>query len=166
MAGELLGEAVERRHQLLEALPRVLDQVHLVDRHDHVGDTEQGADEGVALGLLEHPAAGVDQHHRDVGRRGPGDHVARVLPVAGAVGDDEPPPRGGEVAVGDVDRDALLALGSQAVGQQREIEGSVASAALARLCHLLELVLEHLLGVIEEPARSTCSCRRRPSRPS
>ena len=44
----------------------------------------------------------------------------------GRVGDDEAPPRRREVAVGDVDRDALLALGAQAVGQQREVDGALA----------------------------------------
>jgi hypothetical protein len=53
--------------------------------------------------------------------------------VAGGVGDDERPPRRGEVAVGDVDRDALLALGAQAVGQQREVDLAVRRAALGRL---------------------------------
>ena len=55
--------------------------------------------------------AGVDQEDRDVGRGRAGRHVARVLLVAGRVGEDELAPRGREVAVGDVDRDALLALG-------------------------------------------------------
>ena len=36
---------------------------------------------------------------------------------------------GREVAVGDVDRDALLALGAQAVGQQRQVEDVVAACA-------------------------------------
>ena len=54
--------------------------------------------------------------------------------------------RGGrEVAVGDVDRDPLLALGAQAVGQQRQVERALAAAALARLRDVLELVLEDLL---------------------
>jgi hypothetical protein len=47
--------------------------------------------------------------------------------VARTVGDDEPPPRRREVAVGDVDGDALLALGAQAVGQQREVDLAVAA---------------------------------------
>ncbi len=51
----------------------------------------------------------------------PGHHVARVLDVAGRVGDDELPQWGGEVAVGDVDGDALLALGPQAVGEQGQV---------------------------------------------
>src|ERR1700682_141038 len=67
------------------------------------------------------------------------------------VGDDEPPPRGGEVAVGDVDRDPLLALGPQAVGEQREVERSLPTAALAGLCDVLELVLEDLLRVVQQP---------------
>src|SRR5437773_1034108 len=50
---------------------------------------------------------------RQVGRGGPGDHVAGVLDVAGGVGDDELPPRRREVPVGDVDGDALLPLGPQ-----------------------------------------------------
>ena len=61
------------------------------------------------------------------------------------------PPRRREVAVGDVDRDALLALGAQAVGEQREVERALAAAALARLRDVLELVLEHLLGVVQQP---------------
>jgi len=41
------------------------------------------------------------------------------LLVAGRVGDDVLAAAGREVAVGDVDGDALLALGLQAVGEQR-----------------------------------------------
>ena len=40
----------------------------------------------------------------------------------GRVGDDELAPAGREVAVGDVDRDALLALGLEAVRQQRQVD--------------------------------------------
>ena len=75
----------------------------------------------MARGLLDHALAGVDEDQREVGGRRARDHVARVLHVPGRVGDDELPPRGGEVAVGDVDRDALLALGAQAVGEQRQV---------------------------------------------
>ena len=80
----------------------------------------------------------------------PGDHVARVLHVARGVGDDELALRRREVAVRDVDRDALLALGSQPVGEQREVrvvEAPVAARALDRL----ELVLEDLLRLEQEP---------------
>jgi hypothetical protein len=56
-----------------------------------------------------------------------------------------------EVAVGDVDRDALLALGAQAVGEQRQV-GVAVAAALGRLLDVLELVLEDRLGVVEQSA--------------
>ena len=130
----------------------VLDEVHLVDRHDDVRDAEQRADERVALGLLGHAAARVHEHDCEVRCRGARDHVARVLLVARAVGDDEATLGRREVAVGDVDRDALLALGPQAVRQQRQVERAHAAAPLARLRHVLELVLEDLLGVEQQTA--------------
>jgi hypothetical protein len=64
--------------------------------------------------------------------------------VARRVGQDEAALRGGEVAVRDVDRDALLALGAQAVGQAREVELAVAPA------QVVELVGEDRLGVVEQ----------------
>jgi hypothetical protein len=73
--------------------------------------------------------------------------------VAGGVGDDERPARGGEVAVGDVDGDALLALGAQAVGEQGEVDLPVgAVAARAGLRDGVELVLEDRLRVVQQAA--------------
>jgi hypothetical protein len=51
--------------------------------------------------------------------------------VARRVGDDELALVGGEEAVGDVDGDALLALGLQAVDQQREVDVLALRADLA-----------------------------------
>jgi hypothetical protein len=56
-----------------------------------------------------------------------------------------------EVAVGDVDRDALLALGAQTVGQQGEVDVAVAAPPRG-LLDVLELVLEDRLRVVEETA--------------
>src|SRR4029077_14423723 len=78
--------------------------------------------------------------------------VARVLLMTGAVRDDEAPRGGREVTVGHVDRDALLALGAQPVGQQGKIQRTRAASALACLGNVLELVVEHLLGVVQEAA--------------
>jgi hypothetical protein len=108
-------------------------------------------DVGVAARLLDHALARVEQDDRDVGGRGAGDHVARVLDVPGRVGELEAAPRRDERAVGDVDRDPLLALGAEAVGEEREVDVAVA-AALARLLDVLELVGEDLLRVVEQPA--------------
>src|SRR5436853_566257 len=74
------------------------------------------------------PRLGVDavprvyQDVRELRRARAGGHVPRVLLVSGRVGDDELALVGREVAVGDVDRDPLLALGLQAVGQQRQVD--------------------------------------------
>ena len=59
--------------------------------------------------------------------------------------------RRGEVAVRDVDRDALLALGAQAVGEQREVGAFVAARGAGRLDRA-QLVLEDRLAVEEQPA--------------
>jgi hypothetical protein len=64
--------------------------------------------------------------------------------VARAVGDDEPALGGREVAVGDVDRDALLALGAQAVREPREVERAVAPVKV------VELVGEDRLRVVQQ----------------
>ena len=150
---------------LFEARLRVIDEIHLVDRHHELGDAEQRADERVALGLLEHAPARVEQHDREVRRRGARDHVARVLPMTGAVGDDEPPPRRREVAVGDVDRDSLLALGAQAVGQQREVQRALAAAPLRWPARRGRAGPRRSTWCRTAAARSACSCRRRPSPP-
>ena len=98
-----------------------------------------------------HAVAGVDEHDREVGAGHTGDHVSRVLDVPRAVGDHEVAMRRREVAVRDVDRDALLALGAQTVGEQREVDVVVA-AALAHRRDVLELVLEDRLRVVQEAA--------------
>ena len=99
-----------------------LHQVHLVGADHQLVDAEQGGDADVAPGLLAQARGGVDQDQGQVGGGGAGRHVAGVLDVPGAVGDDELAVRGGGVAVGHVDGDALFALGPQAVGDERQVD--------------------------------------------
>ncbi len=127
----------------------VSDQVHLVHAEEKVGNPEQRGQKGVAPGLLDDALPRVDQHQRQVGVRVPGDHVAGVLDVTGGVGDDELAGRGGEVPVGDIDRDALFALGSQPIGQQCQV-GVLVPPLAADPFNRFELVLEDGLGVVEE----------------
>ena len=87
----------------------------------------------MAAGLGEDAFAGVDEDDGDVGGGGAGGHVARVLLVAGGVGDDEFASRGGEVAVGDVDGDSLLAFGAEAVGELGEVDGRAALRVTERM---------------------------------
>ena len=144
-------ELGELAHDLVEPLLRVVDQVHLVDREDDVRQLERRRDVRVPARLLHDALARVDQDHRKVGGRRAGDHVACVLDVAGRVRELEPPPRRHERAVRDVDRDPLLALGAEAVGEQREVDVVVA-APPRRVLDVLELVDEDLLRIEQEPA--------------
>ena len=85
-------------------------------------DAEQRDDEGVPARLRQQPLARIDQQDGEVGIRGARGHVAGILLVAGRVGDDEGAARRREIAVRDVDGDALLALGLEPVDEQREID--------------------------------------------
>ena len=127
------------------------DQVHLVDREHEVRDAEQARDLRVTPRLVEHAVARVDEQDGDIGRRRAGRHVAGVLFVAGRVGENELPPRGREVAVGDVDRDALLTLGLQSVGEQREVDRT-GRPVLRRRLDRVHLVLVHAARVVQQPA--------------
>src|SRR3546814_2005562 len=79
-------------------------------------------EEAVAARLGQHALARIDQDHRKIGGRRAGHHVARVLFVPRRVGDDELALLGREEAIGDVDRDPLLALGGKAVDEQRKVD--------------------------------------------
>ena len=128
-----------------------IDEVHLVDRQHDVLHAEQRGQEGVPAGLLQQPVTGVDENDHQLGGGGAGDHVAGVLQVPRGVGDDEFALGCGEVAVGHVDGDALLALGAQAVGHQGEV-GVFVAAFPRRAFDGGQLVLHDGLGVIQQPA--------------
>ena len=91
----------------------------------------------------------VDEDDGGVAAGRGGHHVPRVLLVAGRVGDDELALARREVAVGDVDRDALLALGLEAVGEEREVD-RLAAAGLG--LERVELVGEDGAAVEQKPA--------------
>ena len=95
-----------------------IEQVHLVDGQDEARDAEHVRDARVAPCLLLDAVARVDQQDGDVRRRGAGRHVARVLLVTGRVGEDEFATCRREIAIGDVDCDALLPLRLQPVGEE------------------------------------------------
>ncbi len=150
---ELRGEGGVVTQDAVEHFVGEIHQVHFVDGEDDVFYADQRHEIRVAAGLREYAAARVYQDDCEVRGGRAGDHVARVLFVAGRVGHDELALVRGEEAVGDVDRDALFALGGQAIDQQREID------VLALRAHLLrvgfeggELVLEDHLAVVEQAA--------------
>jgi hypothetical protein len=76
------------------------------------------------------------------------------LDVARRVGNDEFPARRGKVAVGHIDRNALLTLGAKAVGEEGQIHNGIASAARAFL-NGYKLVLENALGIIKQASNES-----------
>ena len=108
----------------------IVDRVELVDGEHDVRHPQQVCQQGMPAGLRQQrddvgrnvDLRDVDQHHGGVTAGRCSDHVAGVLLVAGRVCDDELARAGREIAVGHVDRDALLAFGLEAVGQQRQVD--------------------------------------------
>ncbi len=150
---DALGERAVVGDDLVEDLLRVVHEVELVDRQDDAADPEQADQEAVPPGLGEHSLAGVDEDHRGVGGGRARDHVARVLLVAGGVRDDELARLGGEEPVGDVDGDALLALGTEPVHEQREVQVVALRADLLGVdLERGEVVLEDHVRLVEQPS--------------
>ena len=136
----------------IEGLLGVADKVDLVHGEDDVTNAEQRADEGMSPGLHQDALAGIDQDDGELRIGCAGRHVAGILLVPGRVGDHERAVGRGEEAIGDVDRDALLALGLQAVDQQREIDVVAGGAvALGILGERRQLILEDELGIVQQP---------------
>ena len=120
---------------------------------------EQRRDVRVPPRLRENALRGVDQNDREIRGRSAGGHVARVLLVARRVRDDEFAARRFEIAVGDVDGDALLALGAQAVGEQRKIDRA-RGAIDAALLYRGESDLRRRIWNRAAAGRSASICRR------
>ena len=129
---EAPGHGAEILLDLAVARLRPVDGIHLVDGEHHLLDADQIADRGMAAGLALGAVAGIDQQDGDVGVAGAGRHVAGVLLVARGIDDDEAAVRRLEIAPGDVDGDALLALGLEPVEQQAEIDLLAVDGAIMR----------------------------------
>ena len=130
-----------------------IDQVHLVHGQHDVANAHQRGDEAVAAGLRQQALGGIDQDDRQIGGGGAGGHVARILLVAGRIGDDEAAARRGEEAPGDIDGDALLALGLQAIQQQRVIDLAAGGAMLAAVIgQRAQRVVHDGLAVVQKAA--------------
>ena len=149
---EIGGEGLELRHDRPVALLRPADEVHLVDRQHDLADAEHGNEERVAPRLPRQALAGVDEEHGEIRGRGAGRHVARILLVAGRVGDDEGARARREEAVGDIDGDALLALRRKPVDEEREVERRRSCRAGARPLEGRDLVVEELFRVVQQAA--------------
>ena len=115
------GEVLVGLDDVVEALFAVVHEVHFVDAHHDMPKSQKGGDEAVAVGLFEKSMARIDQDDGKVCRGGTCHHVAGVLDVSRRVRDDEFALGRGEVAVGHIDGDALLALGLESVREEAQV---------------------------------------------
>ncbi len=151
-------------------LRAVADEIHLVYRCHDVRDLQQACDVGVPARLRQqapglYKCIRIDEHDGHIGRRRACRHVARVLLVPGRVRDDEFALRCREVTIGNIDGDALLALGSQTIRQQRKVDGPIARAIHAAGADAGKLILVDALGVVEQtPNQRALAVVDRPGR--
>src|SRR6185437_14347690 len=115
---EVFDGGLEIPDDLLEYGLIPVDEVPVVDGHDEVAYAKQAHDAGVAVGLNHQPLLGVDDEHGQIRSGRARGHVAGVLLVSWGVGNNKPTVGGGEEAVGNIDGDALFALGLKAIEQE------------------------------------------------
>ena len=153
---DAIGEFLIARYHTFVFRLIVVDQIHFIDCNDDVFHAEQGEQGGVAFGLCQQcdvvlnreiEFAYVHEDNRGMRGRCAGDHVARVLLVSRCVGDDVFAARCGEVAIRDVNGDALLALGLQPIGKQGEVNAIVIAAVVFRFGYGVQLIDEYVFRV-------------------
>ena len=96
-------------------LLRIVHQVHLIDQHCDLPDTQQLEQVTVTPGVFLHAFLGVDQQQCGLRLRCPGHHVLDELPVSRRIDDHVAPLRRAEPDLRSVDADVLVALGLQCV---------------------------------------------------
>ena len=134
--------------QLQKEIFAILGQVHLVHSGKHVFDSQNGSNKCVAPRLRKKSFGSVNQNDSQVGCRSACRHVSGVLFVAGRVRNDEFAPRGRKIAVSHVNGDALLAFGTQAIRDQRKIDGACGTVDAAPL-HRGQLIFVDGLGIVQ-----------------
>ena len=104
--------------------------------------------------LRSHSACRINEQDGDVAIGRCHRHVSRVLLVTRCICNEHSAAIGQiHMAIGDVDGDALLALGLQSVGEQRVVDvaqghGRTTAAGATRV---LELVARHAVGLSQQP---------------
>src|SRR5262249_35592079 len=83
---EIGAEAEIVRHDPIEALFTIIDEVDLVHREYHMANAQERAEQRMTPGLHHDALAGVDQEDGELCGRGAGRHVAGILLVTGRVG--------------------------------------------------------------------------------
>ncbi len=101
------------RELLLDRLEYILlkaNHIHFVNRDHDVSNSKKPRNAGMAGGLRQHAFAGVHKNESQVRIGRAGCHIARVLFVAGSIGNDELAFFSCEITVRNINGDALFPL--------------------------------------------------------
>ena len=104
----------------------------------------------MAAGLDQDALGGVDEDDGQVGKGSADSHVASIFFMARCVGDDEAAVIRAEIAIGDVDGDALFPFGHEAIQEERIVDGAAAAADFAFQFQGFLLVGIKQFGIIEQ----------------
>ena len=131
----------------------ITDQVHFVHRQHDVLYADQMREIGMAARLYDDPFARIDQQDREICGGCACHHVAGILFVARAVGDNEFALFSSEKTVGNVDSDTLFAFSGKAVDEQGKVyllplRAHTFAVGLERF----QLIFEDHLGIIKQPS--------------
>ncbi len=112
-----------------------------------MADAHERANVGMTAGLKKYAFSRVGQDDGQLRMRSAGGHVSRVLIVARGIGEDVLAFGRAEVAIRDINGDALLPFRAQTVGEKGELE-----CVGGPLAHALELIVVDRVDVVEEAA--------------
>ncbi len=115
-------------------------------------DAHQGTNPGVTPGLGQDALGGINQNYRQIRKGGTNGHIAGIFLVSGGVRHDKGTVLGGKIAVGDIDGDALLPLGHQAVKEKAVVDFAGSGAHLGVQLQGSLLIRKNQLGIVEHMA--------------
>jgi len=94
---------------------RIIHQIHFVNRHNQMGNLQQGNDKAVSFGLGQNAVAGIHQNDGTIRLGSACHHVSGVLNMTRRVSNDEFSFRRLKITVGHIDGDALLSFRRQSI---------------------------------------------------
>ena len=134
----------------VEYIFAVAHKIHLVHGKDKVANTHQPANAGVSTRLYENALRCIYENHCEVGKRCAHGHVARVFFMPRSVSNDKAAVIRREIAVRDIDGNALLAFGHQAVQQKGIVNFSAAATDFTVELQSFFLVGVEQLGIVKD----------------
>ena len=125
------GQLVNLLQDFFEAFLAVAHKIHLVDGKDEIANAHELADAGVTARLHQNALRSVHENHGEVGKRCAHRHITGVFFMPRGVGHDKAAAIRGEIAIRDVDGNALFAFSHETIKQKGIVNFSTAATNFA-----------------------------------